>query len=104
MADAIARIAQQLADQRSSSDPVAQASCEVLPYKARVHDALRALRALVTDDTPTARLDSDLRAVHGLVAALVGAAGADQRQDHRRSHRSHSPTVPSALGSAWRSI
>jgi len=73
MADRIERVAKDLARLRAQGDPVAQASHEMVPYKRRIVDALAALRALVTDDTPTDRLDSDLRVVHGLVAAIVGA-------------------------------
>jgi serine O-acetyltransferase len=51
---------------------VSEAVKEVLPYTRRVKDALGALRALVTDNTPTNQLESDLRVVHGIVAALVG--------------------------------
>jgi serine O-acetyltransferase len=63
---------------REGSDPVSEASHEVLPYTRRVLDALGALRALVTDDTPTAQLESDLRVVHGIVAALIGGPGASR--------------------------
>ena len=74
----IAKSAAQLRSIRSQGDPVAEASREVLPYTRRIGDALGALRAIVTDNTPTAQLDSDLQVVHGIVAALVGPANADE--------------------------
>jgi serine O-acetyltransferase len=73
MADSIERVAKELGSMRQAADPVSEASHEVLPYKRRIEDALRALRALVTDDTPSTRLESDLRVVEGLIAALIGA-------------------------------
>ncbi len=76
MAEGIQRVAEQLTAQREKSDPVSQASKEVVPYSRRIGDALGALRAIVTDQTPTAQLDSDLQVVHGLVAALSGGAKA----------------------------
>ena len=72
MLDEISRVTQELLALRQRSDPVSEASKEVLPYTRRVKDALGALRALVTDDTPNDQLESDLRVVHGIVAALVG--------------------------------
>lgn len=72
MSDGILAVAEGLREQREQRDPVSEARKEVLPYARRVKDALGALRALVTDDTPTAQLESDLRVVHGIVAALVG--------------------------------
>ncbi len=69
--DAVTYVAKELRALRERSDPVSEASKEVLPYTRRVRDALGALRSLVTDDTPTAQLESDLRVVHGIVAALV---------------------------------
>jgi serine O-acetyltransferase len=72
MSDGIPAVAQSLREQREQPDPVSEARKEVLPYARRVRDALGALRALVTDDTPTSQLESDLRVVHGIVAALVG--------------------------------
>ncbi|MDJ0787427.1 MAG: serine acetyltransferase [Myxococcota bacterium] len=71
MSDRIAKVAARLRSLREGGDAVSQAAKETLPYKRRVHDALGALRALVTDDTPTAQLDSDLHVVEGLVAAIV---------------------------------
>ena len=72
MSDAISRVAKELHAIRERKDPVTDASHEVLPYTRRVKDALGALRALVTDDTPTPQLESDLRVVHGIVSALIG--------------------------------
>ena len=72
MPDGIPFVAEALRELREQCDPVCQARREVLPYARRVKDALGALRALVTDDTPTAQLESDLRVVHGIVSALVG--------------------------------
>jgi len=72
MSDGIPAVAETLREMREGSDPVSEARKEVLPYARRVKDALGALRALVTDDTPTAHIESDLRVVHGIVAALVG--------------------------------
>ena len=66
------RVAEGLRELREQRDPVSEARKEVLPYARRVKDALGALRALVTDDTPTAQLESDLRVVHGIVSALIG--------------------------------
>jgi serine O-acetyltransferase len=73
MADGIDEVAEQLLRLRTQRDPVTEAREEVLPYVRRVGDALGALRALVTDDTPSDHLGSDLRVVHGIVSALVGA-------------------------------
>ncbi len=67
------KVAQELQELREGGDPVSEASRETLPYKRRVKDALGALRALLTDDTPDDHLESDLRVVHGIVAALVPA-------------------------------
>ena len=72
MADGIEAVAEALRSLRQETDAVTQAGGEVLPYSRRVGDALGALRALVTDHTPTGQLESDLRVVHGIVAALVG--------------------------------
>ena len=72
MEDETRRIAEELRHQRSQSDPLSETRKQVLPYTRRVGDALGALRALATDNTPTAQLESDLRVVHGIVAALVG--------------------------------
>jgi serine O-acetyltransferase len=72
MSDSISEIASKLRSLRDASDPVSEASREVLPYIRRVLDAVGALRALVTDDTPGNQLESDLRVVHGIVAALIG--------------------------------
>lgn len=74
----IAKTAAQLRSIRSQGDPVTEASQEVLPYTRRIGDALGALRAIVTDNTPTPQLDSDLQVVHGIVAALVGPENADE--------------------------
>jgi serine O-acetyltransferase len=72
MSDIIHLVAKQLRQCREICDPVSEAVKEVLPYTRRVKDAVGALRALVTDNTPTSQLESDLRVVHGIVAALVG--------------------------------
>ena len=72
MSDDISYVAKELRRIRERSDPVSEARREVVPYIRRVKDALGALRSLVTDDTPTSQLESDLRVVHGIVAALVG--------------------------------
>lgn len=78
MPDGIADVARELRELRERSDPVSEAGKEVLPYTRRVKDALGALRALVTDDTPTELLESDLRVVHGIVSALIGGDKATQ--------------------------
>jgi serine O-acetyltransferase len=72
MSDEISHVAKVLREARERRDAVSEATREVRPYTRRVKDALGALRALVTDDTPSALLESDLRVVHGIVAALVG--------------------------------
>jgi serine O-acetyltransferase len=77
MADGITAVAEQLRELREKIDPVSEASREVLPYIRRVKDALGALRSLVTDDTPTSQIESDLRVVHGLVAAIIPDEKAD---------------------------
>lgn len=79
--DNIAGIADSLRSLRSQPDSVTAASQEVLPYTRRIGDTLGALRALVTDNTPTAQLESDLRVVHGLVAALMGGPKASELID-----------------------
>ncbi len=71
MSDAVSYVAKELRALRERSDAVSEASKEVLPYTRRVKDAMGALRAIVTDDTPTAQIESDLRVVHGIVAALI---------------------------------
>ena len=71
--DEIRLVADELMAQREQSDPLTEASKEVLPYQRRVGDALGALRAIVSDDTPSGQLTSDLRVIHGLVAALIGS-------------------------------
>ena len=70
--DEIRVVAEDLLAQREKSDPLTEASKEILPYQRRVGDALGALRAIVTDDTPSGQLTSDLRVIQGIVAALVG--------------------------------
>lgn len=72
MGDGIEAVAEELRLLRERKDAVTEAGTEVLPYTRRVGDALGALRALITDHTPTQQLESDLRVVHGIVAALVG--------------------------------
>jgi serine O-acetyltransferase len=76
MVDEIRLVADELMAQREHCDPLTEARKEILPYQRRVADALGALRAIVTDDTPTVQLTSDLRVIHGLVAALIGSARA----------------------------
>jgi serine acetyltransferase len=78
MSDDISYVAKELRRLRERSDPVSEARHEVLPYSRRVKDALGALRSLITDDTPTPQLESDLRVVHGIVAALIGGEKATQ--------------------------
>ena len=78
MVDEIRLVADELMAQRETCDPLTEARKEILPYQRRVADALGALRAIVTDDTPSAQLTSDLRVIHGLVAALVGSRHATQ--------------------------
>ena len=77
MPSPISDVAAQLRNMRNQGDPVSEASQEVLPYTRRIGDALGALRAIVTDNTPTTQLDSDLQVVHGIVAALVNPDQAD---------------------------
>jgi len=72
MVDEIRLVADELMTQRESCDPLTEARKEILPYQRRVADALGALRAIITDDTPSGQLTSDLRVIQGLVAALVG--------------------------------
>jgi serine O-acetyltransferase len=72
MADEIRAVADELMEQREKSDALTSARKEILPYQRRVADALGALRAIVTDDTPSAQLTSDLRVIQGVVAALIG--------------------------------
>ncbi|MEN8182227.1 MAG: serine acetyltransferase [Myxococcota bacterium] len=76
MSDEISDVAKELRRLRERSDPVSEASREVLPYARRVIDTLGALRSLVTDSTPTGQLESDLSVVHGLVSALIGGGKA----------------------------
>jgi serine O-acetyltransferase len=78
MSEGMKRVAEELRAQREKPDPVSDARSQVLPYTRRVGDALGALRALATDDTPTPQLESDLQVVHGLVAALIGPLRATQ--------------------------
>jgi serine O-acetyltransferase len=78
MVDEIRLVADELTSQRENCDPLTEARKEILPYQRRVADALGALRAIVTDDTPSNQLTSDLRVIHGLVAALIGSVRATQ--------------------------
>ncbi|MCH8890367.1 MAG: hypothetical protein IH827_04715 [Myxococcales bacterium] len=78
MIDEIRLVADDLMVQRENCDPLTEARKEILPYQRRVADALGALRAIVTDDTPSGQLTSDLRVIHGLVAALIGSERATQ--------------------------
>ncbi len=78
MSDGISQVAKELLELREGSDPVSEATKEVLPYTRRVKDALGALRSLVTDNTPNAQIESDLRVVQGIVAALIGGEKAIQ--------------------------
>lgn len=78
MPSSIPDVAAQLRNIRSQGDPVSKASREVMPYTRRIGDALGALRAILTDNTPTPQLDSDLQVVHGIVAALVGPSNAHE--------------------------
>ncbi len=78
MVDEIRLVADELLTQRENCDPLTEARKEVLPYQRRVADAMGALRAIVTDDTPSGQLTSDLRVIHGLVAALIGSERATQ--------------------------
>ena len=73
MSDNINQIADQLRILRASGDSISKASHEILPYSRRIDDALGALRSLVTDNTPEDHLESDLRVVQGIVAALIGS-------------------------------
>jgi serine O-acetyltransferase len=72
MVDEIRLVADELTAKREQSDPLTEASKEILPYQRRVGDAMGALRAIVTDDTPTQQITSDLRVIQGIVSALVG--------------------------------
>jgi serine O-acetyltransferase len=89
MADEIRIVADELNAQREKSDPLTDASKEILPYQRRVGDALGALRAIVTDDTPSGQLTSDLRVIHGIVAALVGTGRANRLIQCLPSVRQH---------------
>jgi len=73
MAHPLLEVAQELRAEREQSDAISDASRETLPYMRRIADALGALRALVSDDTPTEQLESDLRVVQGVVSAIVGS-------------------------------
>jgi len=87
VSDPIPAVAEKLRKLRKNPDAVSYARREILPYTRRVLDALGALRALVTDDSPTSQLESDLRVVHGIVAALVGGAKATQVIESRPTIR-----------------
>ncbi len=72
MAHKLEDVAEQLRAEREKPDAISEASRETLPYMRRIADALGALRALVSDQTPTEQLESDLRVVEGVVSAIVG--------------------------------
>ena len=74
MARALEAVAEELRAEREKPDAIAAASQETLPYTRRIADALGALRALVSDQTPTEQLESDLQVVKGVVAAIVGGS------------------------------
>ena len=98
MSESIPQVAEQLRQLRERSDPLSEAKREVVPYTRRVGDALGALRALVTDETPTAQLASDLQVVRGVVAALIGDTNATRLIEHLPSIRS---AVASDLEAAY---
>ena len=64
-------VAERLRAERVKPDAISEGRRETLPYMRRIADALGALRALVSDQTPTDQLESDLRVVHGVVSAIV---------------------------------
>lgn len=72
MNDTIDRVVADLRDQREASDPISQARKDVHYDATKVHETLDLLRSLLLDQTPSARLESDIRVAHGLVAGLVG--------------------------------
>ena len=55
MADEIRVVADELNAQREKSDPLTDASKEILPYQRRVGDALGALRADIEGVFPSGR-------------------------------------------------
>lgn len=76
--DSVAEIAEELRRARASDDAVSRATEDVVPYTRRVLDALGALRSVVTDQSPTELLESDLQVVRGIVAALIGSEKAQR--------------------------
>lgn len=66
-------VAQHLAAQRDKQDPISEARRQPCPDNAFVVEVLEKLRAIVLEQTPTERLQSDVEVAHGLIAGLVGA-------------------------------
>ena len=64
--------AQHLAAKRDQNDPVSEARRQACPDTGRVVDVLENLRAIIFEQNPIERLNSDLEVVHGLLSGLVG--------------------------------
>lgn len=71
MPDRLHLVAKDLAELRERNDAVSEGRKEELPATRRVNDALAVLHGLVTDHTPAAQLESELRIAHGVVGALI---------------------------------
>jgi serine O-acetyltransferase len=71
-------IANHLIAKRDQNDPVSEARRQACPDTARVVDVLENLRAIVFEQSPAERLNSDLEVVHGLLSGLVGSDAASR--------------------------
>jgi serine O-acetyltransferase len=75
-------IANHLIAKRDQNDPVSVARRQACPDTARVVDVLENLRAIVLEQTPHERLNSDLEVVHGLLSGLIGSDLASKFLEH----------------------
>jgi serine O-acetyltransferase len=69
-------IAKHLLAKRDQNDPVSEARRQTCPDTARVLGLLENLRAIVFEQSPAERLNSDLEVAHGLLSGLIGSDAA----------------------------
>ncbi|UCE87630.1 MAG: serine acetyltransferase [Deltaproteobacteria bacterium] len=69
-------VSEALSRARNQEDAISRARRQRCPDRRWVIEVLERLRAMVLDQTPTEKLESDLEVAHGLIAGLVGAEAA----------------------------